>query len=146
MVLQRLLDQRKRGQLPPRVWVEPPMGIEPMTYSLRGFRRPVWHRRQRRKPLQHNKSLTTALVGLRRRMAKIRPSDPGADLAGSGAVAVPGPVRRPVGSPGSGLASGPGGLTSVAGDSIEPLLEANSTEGSCVAIRAAGAERFEARR
>ncbi len=28
-------DQRKRGQLPPRVWVEPPIGIEPMTYSLR---------------------------------------------------------------------------------------------------------------
>ncbi len=29
-------DHRKRGQLPPRVWMEPPIGIEPMTYSLRG--------------------------------------------------------------------------------------------------------------
>ena len=61
-----------RGRL-----VEPPIGIEPMTYSLRGFRRAVWQRRQRwqrRKPLQHNESLTTELVGSRRRMAKIRPS------------------------------------------------------------------------
>ncbi len=45
-------DQRKRGQLPPRVWVEPPIGIEPMTYSLRvrvrGRRRrrhDLWNRR-----------------------------------------------------------------------------------------------------
>jgi len=45
-----------------------------MTYSLRGFRTPLGPRRQRRKPLQHNESLMTALVGSSRRMAKIRPS------------------------------------------------------------------------
>jgi len=33
--LVRASNQRKRGQLPPRVWMEPPIGIEPMTYSLR---------------------------------------------------------------------------------------------------------------
>jgi len=54
--------------------VEPPIGIEPMTYSLRGFRTPLWPRRQRRKPLQHNESLTAMLVGARWRMAKMRPS------------------------------------------------------------------------
>jgi len=43
-----------------------------MTYSLRGFRTPLWPWRQRRKPLQHNESLTTAVVGSSRRMAPQR--------------------------------------------------------------------------
>jgi len=61
--------QHGRGRL-----VEPPIGIEPMTYSLRGFRTSLWPRRQRRKPLQRNESFTAVLVGSRWRMAKIRPS------------------------------------------------------------------------
>jgi len=54
--------------------VEPPIGIEPMTYSLRGFHTSLWPRRQRRKPLQRNESRTAMLVGSRWRMAKMRPS------------------------------------------------------------------------